>query len=97
MLEKQTWMYLLINCIITISILLILFRFQENRIKTLLKKHDKYNKKYDNKHNNKNNLKINNIHDTENIENTENTENESNKVINDIDSFIDPIQNNNTN
>ena len=100
MLEKQTWIYLLINCIVTTAILLILFRFQENKIKTLLKKHEKYNKRNDTK--NTNNLESGYIKDdiqyTQTTENTENTENENendNKFNNDIDSFIDPIDNNN--
>ena len=41
MLEKQTWIYLLINSIITVAIMLILFKFQETKIKNLLKKLDK--------------------------------------------------------
>jgi hypothetical protein len=100
MLEKQTWIYLLINCIVTTAIILILFRFQENKIKTLLKKQERYNKKNNFNHNNHNNninkFDMGNIKDNNvNTEETENTEN--NKINNDIDSFIDPIENNNTN
>lgn len=101
MLEKQTWIYLLINCIVTIAIMLILFKYQEYKIKTLIKKHDRYYKKNNNKYNdiNKNNIK-NNKENEENEYNKYNEYNEdykeNNNIENDIDSFIDPIENNDT-
>ena len=92
MLEKQTWVYLLINSIVTIAVMLILFKFQETKIKNLLKKIDKKPKNEQIKFVEK----IDNTSNTNNTQSDDNTNEVNNENImeknNDIDSFIDPLE-----
>jgi hypothetical protein len=80
--------------------MLILFKFQEDKIKILFKKYDRYNKKYDN-----NKVDIDYIHNIDKRDEIDEKEEQYKKderneeyvdnKNNDIDSFIDPIENNN--
>jgi len=41
MLEKQTWIYLLINAIVTTTIMILMFKLYENKMKNIIKKINK--------------------------------------------------------
>ncbi len=100
MFDKENWLILCINTIITVVVLILLFKYQDSKIKTYFKKLEKKNIQYI--ENNK--KQINNLNNSNNISNNNevyNDEPENNvetveklKISNDMDSFIDPIQNN---
>jgi len=95
MFNKENWIYLCINTIIIATLLMILFRYQDNKLKLYFKKLEKkiinntqqYNKIND--INEKDEKDYNNkINKTEN-----NIISQENKIPMDIDSFIDPLDN----
>lgn len=87
MLDKQGWMYLLINTIVTLCVIILIFKYYENKIEFLIKKANKKNKISSYQINTRKN--INNI-DTEYEEKPEIEDRKIN--ISDIDSFIDPLE-----
>ncbi len=78
MLDRQGWTFLLINSIMIAAVMLMLFKFQENKIKILFKKIDKKKRL---------------ISETQSELNcTKDIIEEKNTPQSDIDSFIDPLE-----
>ena len=92
--DNQFFLLMGLNTIITIVILFILFKIETNKIKLYIKKIDKKlenNKKYIT------DIESDNLNDLNDL-NDLNKSNESNKfnnknIMNDIDSYVDPINN----
>jgi len=71
MLDKQNWIFLLINTIITVAVLVIMFKFQETKIKTIMRRIEKKMNRCDDSES-RDTSHITNDADGENGENEEN-------------------------
>jgi hypothetical protein len=99
MIENNLFIITAINSVLIIVVLFILFRLETNKIKLYLKRIDKKisnNKNVEYDYDNDDLLNF--AHPTKNINNTKQNEepnkNNENKInINDIDSYIDPMNN----
>lgn len=83
MLDERLWIYVLTNVIVISAIMLILFKLQENKIINLLKKSRKHYHKNEN---------VKRVQESTAKNNNEDIKENNKKE--DIDSFIDPIENN---
>jgi hypothetical protein len=88
MLDKQGWMYLLINTIVTLFVMILIFKYYESKIESLVRKVNKKNK-----------ISTHKINTTKNINNIDTVQEEKTEIeedrrinVSDIDSFIDPLE-----
>jgi uncharacterized protein with ParB-like and HNH nuclease domain len=95
MFNKENWIYLCINTIIIATLLMILFRYQDNKLKLYFKKLEKKIINNTQQYNKINDINEKDEKDYNNkIDKTENNIiSQENKIPMDIDSFIDPLDN----
>jgi len=93
MFSKENFIILSVNTLISVIVIFILFKLQDNKIRYYFKRLDKKlnynNTKNINEFNNSSNILPHNLSNDSNIPNLSNESN----LNNDIDSYIDPLEN----